>query len=158
QAQAHGQQHEAAQDEEQRAHVSCPWRRAPPATHETGTAQTRAPAEPALPGRRVRPPPAKGGRGRSREAALGGVGSSQVSSTSCVCVTTAQSFPSSDVIVVCQTIVVRPRCSATDSPTTVVFTFAPPMNLVLESVVVVRLPCGRLITVPTAPSVSAKAM
>jgi hypothetical protein len=32
------------------------------------------------------------------------------------------------------------------------------MNLVLESVVVVRLPAARLTSVPTAPSVSANAM
>ncbi|CKT77339.1 Uncharacterised protein [Mycobacterium tuberculosis] len=37
-------------------------------------------------------------------------------------------------------------------------TRAPAMNLVLESVVVVRLPSARLTMVPTAPSVSAKAM
>ena len=39
-----------------------------------------------------------------------------------------------------------------------VFTRAAPMNLVLESVVVVRLPSGMLMTVPMAPSVSANAM
>ena len=37
-------------------------------------------------------------------------------------------------------------------------TGAPRMNLVLESVVVVLWPLARLITVPTAPSVSAKAI
>lgn len=39
--------------------------------------------------------------------------------------------------------VVRPRCSATLSPRTLVPTLAPAMNLVLESVVVVLVP-GKL--------------
>ena len=78
--------------------------------------------------------------------------------TSCVCVTTAQSLPSWLRIEVCHTWVVRPRCRATHSALTVVSTLAAPMNLVLESVVVVRLPAGRLTKVPTAPSVSASAM
>src|SRR5689334_4052625 len=81
-----------------------------------------------------------------------------VGSTSCVCVTTAQSLPSALRIFVSHTIVVRPRCSATDSPVTVVLTFAPAMNFVLESVVVVRVAGGRLRIVPIAPSVSANAM
>ena len=36
-----------------------------------------------------------------------------------VCVTTAHSLPSARLIVVCHTMVVRPRCRAIDSPTTV---------------------------------------
>ena len=59
---------------------------------------------------------------------------------------------------VCQTKVVRPRCSATLSPVTVLPSLAPEMNLVLESVVVVRLPLTKLRTVPTAPRWSANAM
>jgi hypothetical protein len=39
-----------------------------------------------------------------------------------------------------------------------VSTRAPAMNLVLESVVVVRLPGGRLMIEPMAPSVSANAI
>ena len=53
-----------------------------------------------------------------------------------VWVTTAQSLPSALRMEVCHTCVVRPRCSATLSPRTVVPTLAPAMNLVLESVVV----------------------
>ena len=70
------------------------------------------------------------------------------SSTSWVCVTTAQSLPSAFLIEVCQTIVVRPRCRARHSAVTIVSTRAPAMNLVLESVVVVRLPAARLRIVP----------
>ncbi len=50
--------------------MAAPWRLVR-ATHETGAPQSRAPAEPAWPGRRVRPPPAEGERGGSREAAWG---------------------------------------------------------------------------------------
>jgi uncharacterized membrane protein YbhN (UPF0104 family) len=78
--------------------------------------------------------------------------------TSCVCVTCAHSRPVSPVMEVCQTCVVRPLCSGTDTARTVVPTLAPAMNLVLESVVVVILPGGRLTMVPTAPSASANAM
>jgi len=55
-----------------------------------------------------------------------------------VCVTSAQSLPSALRTEVCQTIVVRPRWSATDSPVTVVPTRAPAMNFVLESVALHR--------------------
>ena len=44
--------------------------------------------------------------------------STQASSTSCVCITTPHSLPASEVMRVCQTIVVRPRCRAVHSPVT----------------------------------------
>ena len=59
---------------------------------------------------------------------------------------------------VCQVMVVRPRCSGVHSPVTVVPTGAEPKKLVFDSMVTVRSGGGALITVATAPSVSAKAM
>src|SRR5689334_7158958 len=103
-------------------------------------------------------------RGRSHRQAYRSLSSlrdqlaARGASTSCVCVTSAHSRPLSLRTDVCHTIVVRPRCSATLSPRTVLPTFAGAMNFVLESVVVVVAPGGRFCIVPSAPSVSANAM
>ena len=93
-----------------------------------------------VPGRRVGVVERLGSHGRVSER----FAHVDPSRTSWVCVTTAQSLPSSFLIEVCQTIVVRPRCRARHSPVTIVSRRAPAMNLVLESVVVVRLPGARL--------------
>src|SRR6516164_9719338 len=79
--------------------------------------------------------------------------------TICVWVTKATSFPSSVSSRVCQTCVRRPRCTGVAVAITVLPSFAPPMKLVLLSIVVVPLASsGRLIRVAAAPTESASAM
>src|SRR5467141_1789179 len=80
-------------------------------------------------------------------------------STICVWVTSATSLPSSVSSRVCQTWVRRPRCTGVAVAMTVIPSFAPPMKLVLLSIVVVPLASsGKLITVAAAPTESANAM
>ncbi len=78
--------------------------------------------------------------------------------TSWVWVTIATSLPSVVVIRVCQTMVRRPRCRGVASPTIRAPTGAAPIKLVLLSIVAVALSSLRFASVPSAPSVSAKAM
>src|SRR6202047_3878488 len=74
-------------------------------------------------------------------------------STICVWVTTATSFPSSVSSLVCQTWVRRPRCTGVAVAITVDPSFAPPMKLVLLSIVVVPFASsGKLITVAAWPN------
>jgi len=78
--------------------------------------------------------------------------------TNCVCVTFATSRASPVVSRVSQTCVRRPRCSGTLSAINRLPTGAAAKKLVLLSTVVVDWPSRRLSTVPSAPTVSAKAM
>src|SRR6202521_5432134 len=79
--------------------------------------------------------------------------------TICVCVTMATSLPSSVSSRVCQTWVRRPRCTGVAVAITVIPSLAPPMKLVLLSIVVVPLASpGKLITVAAAPTESANAI
>ena len=64
--------------------------------------------------------------------------------TICVCVTSAQSLPSLRVIRVCQTMVVRPRCSGVHSARAVSPTGMAAKKLVLLSMVAVRAPFGKI--------------
>src|SRR3981081_1490694 len=76
-----------------------------------------------------------------------------------VWVPTATSLPCSVSSRVCQTWVRRPRCTGVAIAITVIPSSAPPMKLVLLSIVVVPFASsGKLITVAAAPTESASAM
>src|SRR5262245_3401269 len=78
--------------------------------------------------------------------------------TNCVWITNAATRPSLRVILVCHTMVVRPRCRGVQ----VAFAVSPlgiaAKKLVLLSIVVVVAPAAKLATVAMAPNVSASAM
>src|SRR3954464_3429924 len=77
----------------------------------------------------------------------------------CVCVTIAASLPSPRVILVCQTVVVRPRCSGVHSALATSPSGMPAQKLVLLSIVAGEPPLGgRFAVAAVPPRLSAKAI